>query len=247
MIGAPGTGWYVARWRAASADDRTVVRVNKDNDGSLTCVWQLGRRDPTPLSDWELIARVRVGGQTESTGLDSFTIFDTAEFADRFGHIRIQIHPDDGLWFWCGGQIRWKSSAPAPDMNDQLAAAYAAGLQKGRDEVLECDRRENESRNIARIEAGRHYAFIDLMTDALRFGADAPITRMVTIVVADGFRVVEDGRIAEALGFDEMLGQVVTLLHPEIAKPRYAMCSRADLFREAESSRARREQNGASA
>lgn len=38
-----------------------------------------------------------------------------------------------------------------------------------------------------------------------------------------GYTVTEGEHYADQLGFDEMLGQVVNLMHPEIGKPRYQM------------------------
>jgi len=49
--------------------------------------------------------------------------------------------------------------------------------------------------------------------------------RQITIAVTENnaFTVSEGEYFADGLTFDEMLGQVVELLHPDIAKPRYRM------------------------
>ncbi|WP_175785520.1 hypothetical protein [Burkholderia ambifaria] len=38
-----------------------------------------------------------------------------------------------------------------------------------------------------------------------------------------GYAVTESGRVADRLCWDEMLGQIATLTHPEIKAPRYKM------------------------
>lgn len=73
-----------------------------------------------------------------------------------------------------------------------------------------------------------NYQLVDLMGDAARFSKD-PITTVVHIVATmDGFRVVQAGRMADGLAFDEMLGQVVNLLHPKLGTPRYPMLTREE-------------------
>lgn len=61
------------------------------------------------------------------------------------------------------------------------------------------------------------YKIVDLMSDCARYTA-GEVERVVVIVkTADGhFRVIEDGKMADGLVFDEMIGQIVELFHPRI-------------------------------
>ena len=55
-----------------------------------------------------------------------------------------------------------------------------------------------------------------------------PSGRQVTVTqTAHGYTVQEGEFYADDLCFDEMLGQVVELLHPDIGKPRYRMLTAA--------------------
>lgn len=50
--------------------------------------------------------------------------------------------------------------------------------------------------------------------------------RQIIITQDDhGYTVSEGDTYAESLCFDEMLGQVVELMHPDIGKPRYRMAT----------------------
>jgi hypothetical protein len=52
--------------------------------------------------------------------------------------------------------------------------------------------------------------------------------RQITIDKTDeGYTVIEGDAFADRLSFDEMLGQVVELMHPVIGKPRYRMMTLA--------------------
>ena len=72
----------------------------------------------------------------------------------------------------------------------------------------------------------QRYALVDLMTDASAF-CRGEVRSVVHIVSTDaGFLVVKDGKMADALAFDEMLGQVIDLLHPKLGVGHYPMLTR---------------------
>ena len=67
----PVAGWYIGRrkdWPFGTAS--VVVRVNPDQDGGVTTVWQIGSRDPATLDGWRLEAKVHSDGRVSDFDLD---------------------------------------------------------------------------------------------------------------------------------------------------------------------------------
>jgi len=74
--------------------------------------------------------------------------------------------------------------------------------------------------------------------------------RRITIEFGEGppcgFDVVDEyGRRCDGLGFDEMLGQLVSITHPQLGKPHYRMQTEEQWAAERERSRLERERRRA--